>query len=160
MKRLMLIRHAEAEGHSDKGDFERALSVLGKREAAQLAKKLQTQTSIPELFICSPALRTVTTAGILTSHFQLSPAQTNAAIYEASEKTLLNVINYFPNNTDYVAMVGHNPGISYLLLNLTGEVRDIPTCTAVTVTFEDAETWQEVSHNTGVITYYTTSLNS
>ena len=155
MKKLLLIRHAEAEGHADKGDLNRPLSVVGKNEAAKLAKKLHAQGLLPQYLITSTALRTNTTAAIITENLQLPQAQNSPAIYEASEKTLLNVINNLPNNYDFIAMVGHNAGLNYLLLNLTGQIRDVHTCTAIVVVFEDADSWQEVSHNTGVITYYT-----
>ena len=155
MKKLLLIRHAEAEGYANEGDLNRPLSVVGKRDALKLAQKLKAESLLPQLFVCSTALRTITTATIITEDLQLPQAQNSPAIYEASEKTLLTVINNLPDNYDFIAMVGHNPGLSYLLLNLTGKVRDVPPCTAVVVVFEDADSWQEVSHNTGVITYYT-----
>ena len=156
MKKLLLIRHAEAEGYADKGDFARSLSAKGKTDAAHLAQKLQSQNLIPHLVISSPALRTITTALTITEQLGLSTPQTNPSVYEASERTLLKTINHFTNSVDFIAMVGHNPGISYLLLNLTGKVRDVPPCTAIIVVFEDADSWQEISHESGVITYYTT----
>lgn len=155
MKKLLLIRHAEAESHADGGDFARPLSARGKADSMLLAKKLKNQNLLPQHLVSSPALRTTTTANTITEVLALTP-QFSPAIYEASEKTLLNVINHFPNSVDFMALVGHNPGIAYLLLNLTGKVCEVPPCTAIMVVFEDADSWQEVSHETGVITYYTT----
>jgi phosphohistidine phosphatase len=156
MKKLLLIRHAEAEAHADGGDFARPLSARGKADVVLLTQKLKNQNLLPQHFVSSLALRTTTTATAITEGLGLNAPQHNPAVYEASEKTLLNVINYFPNSVDFMALVGHNPGIAYLLLNLTGKVREVPPCTAIMVVFEDADSWQEVSHETGVITYYTT----
>jgi phosphohistidine phosphatase len=156
MKKLLLIRHAEAEGSSDKGDYYRPLSLNGEKDVLTLAQKLRNKGLLPEQITSSPALRTYTTSYLLTREWETGTPQTNPAIYEASEKTLLNVINHFPNSVDFMALVGHNPGIAYLLLNLTGKVREVPPCTAIMVVFEDADSWQEVSYETGVITYYTT----
>ncbi|MFD1255865.1 SixA phosphatase family protein [Mucilaginibacter terrae] len=156
MKKLLLIRHAEAKGYTDKGDYARPLSVKGEKDVIALAQKLKNKNLLPLQVVCSPSLRTLTTAYILTRDWAMSTPQHNPAVYEASEKTLLNVINHFPNSVDFMALVGHNPGIGYLLLNLTGKVRDVPPCTAIMLVFEDAHSWQEVSHETGVITYYTT----
>jgi phosphohistidine phosphatase len=156
MKKLLLIRHAEAEGCAKQGDYYRPLSFNGEKDVRALATKLKNENLLPEQIICSPALRTISTAYILTREWSMSAPQHNQAVYEASEKTLLNVINYFPNSVDFMALVGHNPGIAYLLLNLTGKVREVTSCTAIMVVFEDADSWQEVSHETGVITYYTT----
>jgi len=158
MKKLLLIRHAEAEGYADKGDYYRPLSQRGEKDVAALAQKLKEEGLLPGQIISSPALRTYTTAYVLTRELGISAPQTIPAIYEASETSLLKTINHFSDGADFIGMVGHNPGIAYLLLNLTGKVRDVPPCTAIVVVFEEADSWQEVSHETGVITYYTSPL--
>lgn len=154
MKKLLLIRHAEAEGFAEQGDFYRLLSAKGTADATRLANKLEADGLIPDEIICSQALRTTTTAGIIASQLRLAPARQSQAIYEASEKTLLTFINHINDNINFAALVGHNPGIAYLLLNLTGKVREVPPCTAITVVFEDADSWQDVTHDSGVIIYY------
>lgn len=154
MKKLLLIRHAEAESFAEQGDFYRLLSAKGTADATRLANKLEADGLIPDEIICSQALRTTTTAGIIASQLRLAPARQSQAIYEASEKTLLTFINHINDNINFAALVGHNPGIAYLLLNLTGKVREVPPCTAITVVFEDADSWQDVTHDSGVIIYY------
>ncbi|MVN89770.1 SixA phosphatase family protein [Mucilaginibacter aquatilis] len=156
MKKLLLIRHAEALPHSEKGDYYRPLSQKGEADVKNLAQKLNANNLVPEQIICSAALRTQTTANTLATAFNINNLKATEAIYEASENTLLREINHFSNAYDFVAMVGHNPSIAYLLLNLTGKVRDVPPCTAVTVVFEDADSWQEITHESGVITWYAT----
>jgi phosphohistidine phosphatase len=156
MKKLLLIRHAEAESNAANGDFERPLSAKGKADVMQLAQRLKIENLLPQYIMSSPALRTTQTAGILVQELQLPLPHFNPDIYEASEKSLLQAVNHLPDSADLAALIGHNPGLSYLLLNLTGKVRDVPPCTAVVVVFEDADYWQEVSHDSGVITYYST----
>jgi len=154
MKKLLLVRHATAQPESANGDFDRALSNKGIKEATELAQKLKNNGIIPQLIIASSALRTQTTGGIITDVLQLPKPQLNAAIYEASEQTLLEVINAFADVNDFTALVGHNPGISYLLFTLTGQIRDVPPATAILVTFAVSE-WNAVSSNSGTIIYYT-----
>ncbi|MDT3405046.1 SixA phosphatase family protein [Mucilaginibacter terrae] len=154
MKKLLLVRHAKAEEFAAGGDFHRPLSVKGENDVKQLAQKLQAEKLVPEQIICSSALRTQTTADILSISLNIPQPRATVAIYEASERTLLREINHFSNAYDFVAMVGHNPGIAYLLLNLTGKVRDVPTCAAIVLVFEDADSWQEITHESGVITWY------
>lgn len=154
MKKLLLVRHAKAEDFAAGGDFHRPLSAKGEKDALELVQKLKAENVIPEQVICSSALRTQTTADILASGLNLPKPKATEAIYEASERTLLREINHFSNAYDFIAMVGHNPGIAYLLLNLTGKVRDVPTCAAIVVVFEDADSWQEITHESGVITWY------
>jgi len=156
MKKLLLVRHAKAEDFATGGDFHRALSARGEGDARQLAQKLISENIHPEEIICSSALRTQTTADILAAGLNLSKPRSTRAIYEASERALLREVNHFSNAYDFIAMVGHNPGIAYLLLNLTGKVRDVPTSAAIVVVFEDADSWQEITHESGVITWYTT----
>jgi len=155
MKKLLLIRHAEAESFAEQGDFYRPLSAKGMADATRLAQKLEADGLIPDEIMSSRALRTSTTANIIASQLRLPSAKLSQAIYEASERTLLDTINHFNDNVAFAALVGHNPGIAYLLLNLTGKLRDVLPCTAIAVVFEDADSWQEVSHETGIITYYT-----
>jgi phosphohistidine phosphatase len=156
MKKLLLIRHAEAEHSAEGGDFARPLSAKGKADVARLAQRLKTESLLPQNILSSPALRTTQTAGILTQELHLPQPQFNPNIYEASEKALLKAVNHLPDGFDFAALIGHNPGLSYLLLNLTGKVRDVPPCAAIMVVFEDADYWQEISHDSGVITYYST----
>jgi len=155
MKKLLLIRHAEAESFAEQGDFYRALSAKGITDVTRLAQKLDADGLIPDEIISSQAIRTTTTANIIASQLRLPTTRLSRTIYEASEKTLLNTINHFNDTIAFAALVGHNPGIAYLLLSLTGKLREVPPCTAIVVVFEDADSWQEVSHETGVITYYT-----
>jgi phosphohistidine phosphatase len=154
MKKLLLVRHATAQPESANGDFDRALSNKGINEATELAQKLKNNKIIPQLVVASSSLRTQTTAGIITNVLQLPKPQLNTAIYEASEQTLLKAINAFADTNDFTAMVGHNPGISYLLFTLTGEIRDVPPGTAILITF-DVNEWNAVSSNSGTIVYYT-----
>lgn len=154
MKKLLLVRHANAQRESAQGDFGRALSNKGIKEATELAQKLTNNGIIPQLIVASSAQRAQATAGIVTDALQLPKPQLNAAIYEAGEQTLLKAINEFADVNDFIAMVGHNPGISYLLFTLTGEIRDVPPATAILITFEVNE-WSAVSSNSGTIIYYT-----
>jgi phosphohistidine phosphatase len=150
MKRLLLIRHAKAEGHAAT-DFERPLSARGYQDAQGLARHLQSEGLLPQLMISSPAARTQATAKAISN--QLIPIQYEPSIYEASEQTLLQVINQLPDEYEFAALVGHNPGIAYLLLNLSGEVRDVPPGTAILLTF-DVKEWMAISHQSGAISHY------
>jgi len=47
MKKLLLIRHAEAEAYAEQGDFYRPLSARGSADATRLAQKLQANGLLP-----------------------------------------------------------------------------------------------------------------
>jgi phosphohistidine phosphatase len=83
----------------------------------------------------------------------LPQAGTKKAIYEASEKTLLKIINEFPDECNFIALVGHNPGIAQILYYLTGEAREVHTSTVALIDLEIDE-WALVSKGLGKLVYY------
>jgi len=153
MKRLLIIRHAKAVDHSDKGDFYRELAPKGIKDAVKLAQHISKKNHQPDHVITSPATRTSMTADIITEQLSLPKAEPVQDIYEASEPTLLNIVNAISNNYDYVALVGHNPGISYLIYYLTGEILNVTTSSATLIKF-DVEYWQHISGNTGSVKWH------
>jgi phosphohistidine phosphatase len=153
MKKLLLIRHAKAEKETSGKDFDRPLKYIGIQDAAFMAERLKDNKIIPEYIVTSPALRTKTTAEIFADQFLLPDPTPDKGIYEASEKALLRIINGLPNQYNFIALVGHNPGIAYILHNLTGQVRDVHTSTVAVVEF-DTDDWAAVSAGTGKLNYY------
>jgi len=153
MKRLLLIRHAKAEKDTAGKDIDRPLKYIGMQDAAFMAARLKEQELIPQLIITSPALRTKTTAEIFTDHFALPNPEINKDIYEASQKTLLQVINQLPAQYDFIALVGHNPGIALILDYLTGEAKEVHTSTTALVDFE-IDDWASISKDTGKLIYF------
>jgi phosphohistidine phosphatase len=153
MKKLLLIRHAKAEKETSAKDFDRPLKYIGIQDAAFMAERLKDNKIIPEYIVTSPALRTKTTAEIFADQFSLPEPTLEKGIYEGSEKTLLRIINKLPNKHNFIALVGHNPGIAYILHNLTGQVRDVHTSTVAVIEF-DTNDWAEISSGTGKLSYY------
>jgi len=153
MKQLLLIRHAKAEKETAVKDIDRPLKYIGIQDAAFMADKLKNKGYIPQIIISSPALRTRTTAEIFADHFSLPDPALNKKIYEASQQTLLRVINQLPEPNNFVALVGHNPGIAQILYYLTGEAREVHTSTVALVEFE-TDDWASVSGDSGKLVYY------
>jgi phosphohistidine phosphatase len=157
MKKLLLIRHAKAEKDTSAGDFNRPLKYTGIQDASFMADRLKDQAIIPQLIISSPALRAKTTAEIFADHFSLKEPELDKTIYEASQKTLLHVINQFPSGYDFIALTGHNPGISQILYYLTGEAREVHTATVALIEF-DMDDWEILCGNTGKLVYYSSPM--
>jgi len=153
MKKLLLIRHSKAEKETSVKDIERPLKYIGIQDAVFMAERLKEKGLKPQLIITSPALRTKTTAEIFADHFSLPDPETKKAIYEASQQTLLRVINKLPDQYDFIAFVGHNPGIAQILYYLTGEIREVHTSTVALIDF-DTNDWASVSGDTGKLVYY------
>lgn len=153
MKKLLLIRHAKAANEAGLRDFERPLRHSGIQDATVMAQRLSADNIIPQLIITSPAIRTHTTANIFAQHLASPAPLINESIYDATETTLLHAINGLPNEYDFVALVGHNPGISQILFYLTGKIKDVGTCAVALIDF-DTEDWQTVSMGMGNLAYY------
>jgi len=153
MKKLLLVRHAKAEKETGGKDFDRPLKYIGMQDAGYMADRLKDKSFVPELIIASSALRTLTTAEIFADHMGLPAPKKNKAIYEASEQTLLKVINEFSDECSFIALVGHNPGIAYILQYLTGEAREVHTSCVAVIDFE-ADTWAEISKGLGKLVYF------
>jgi phosphohistidine phosphatase len=153
MKKLLLIRHAKAEKDTGGKDFDRPLKYPGIQDARFMADRIKEKGITPQLIVTSPALRTKTTAEIFADAFKLSDPTEEKSIYEASQQAWLKVVNRLPDQYDFIAIVGHNPGVANILYYLTGETREVHTSTTALIEF-DLDSWSAVSGDTGKLTYY------
>jgi phosphohistidine phosphatase len=155
MKKLLLIRHAKATHESGYVDFERPLTDKGFKQCELMASRLIAEGIKPEIIVASPALRTLSTANVFTQETGLLKAITNKDIYDASEAALLKVIYNLPEEHNFIALVGHNPGISQVLYYLSGAIKDVPPCSVAIIEF-DADSWNELHEHAGKLTHYDT----
>jgi phosphohistidine phosphatase len=153
MKKLLLIRHAKAEKDTAVKDIDRPLKYTGIQDARFMADRLKDNSIIPQYIVTSPSLRTTTTAEIFADQLGLPDPVIDRSVYEASQNTLLDVINKLPNKYDFVALVGHNPGIAYILQYLTGQLKDVHTSTVAVIEF-DTKDWAHVSGDAGKLAYF------
>ncbi|RYY22738.1 MAG: hypothetical protein EOP41_06940, partial [Sphingobacteriaceae bacterium] len=120
MKKLILIRHGEAEPETSRtDDFNRNLTVSGKQDAAKMAALLLNKSDFPNHMISSTAVRALNTAHIFAATFGFDDVTTEVQIYEASAETLLKIICQLSDAHETVCLIGHNPGVSNLLYLLT-----------------------------------------
>ncbi|SEQ18207.1 SixA phosphatase family protein [Thalassovita taeanensis] len=149
--RLILMRHAKSDwGSPAQRDHERPLNSRGERSAAAMGDWLRAQGYLPDLVLCSDAVRTRETfAGLnLDTEVRFSPA-----LYHASSDQMMGVLR--SANAPCVLMIGHNPGIAEFAERLLStepaheRFFDYPTCATLVADFE-VETWAEVRYGTGV----------
>jgi phosphohistidine phosphatase len=150
-KTLLLIRHAKSDWSiQGQKDFDRELNQRGHTDAPRMGAKLFEMGIKPELVVSSPAQRTKLTAEYICEQvkYPVEKIEYNEEIYEASVRTLLKVVNELDDIYSMVAIVGHNPGFSYLAEYLTGAViGSLPTCGIVELSF-DFNKWSLASQNT------------
>ena len=154
MKKLMLVRHAKSDWNDPtQDDFDRPLNERGLAAAPHMAARLLQQSIIPQRIISSPALRAKTTALAFSLKLNLPEISYNEAIYDARYADLLRVINKLPDDDDFVALVGHNPGMSDLLYELTHDMADMPTCAVAVIEF-NTDHWELAGEGMGRVKFY------
>jgi phosphohistidine phosphatase len=159
MKSLFILRHAKALADAPDGqDISRALSDRGKRDAERVGKTLRKLELIPDLILCSPAVRTrETLEAVLDKLRTPQPIATNFddAIYDATGGALVHVIRHV-ESSDSVLLVGHNPGLEELLARLispNGGVH-IPLSTASLAAIEfPIDDWDDVVEQAGELLF-------
>lgn len=145
MKTLTLLRHAKS-GWDDTvpRDFDRPLNPKGRRAAQMMGRFLKTQGAAFDHVLASPALRVVETLVEVESGYgqALTPAW-DKRVYLASAATLLDLIRDLPAQAGTVLLVGHNPGLEDLVLDLVPDGSDLrdaveakyPTAAVATMTW-------------------------
>lgn len=124
MRRLLLMRHATA-GSSNKSDYERPLTEIGRDEAYRVGLRLSQQKRIPERILSSAALRCRQTTQAVVSGLSLGiETDFESRLYNAASDGLLDAIAEVDDAHQSILVIAHNPGISLLALGLAGTSRD------------------------------------
>lgn len=148
MKTLLLARHAKSDwGDPAVRDHDRPLNARGLRDAPAMASRLVAEGVRPQLIVSSMALRARTTADEYAAAFHLEVAD-EPALYAASARTILSVAAALPDDVETAMLVGHNPGMTDAVADLTGEDLDFPTC-AVAECAVDVDSWSELIERSG-----------
>lgn len=109
---LVLVRHAQAKNSSTGGDRERELTKSGRRMAQAVGAWLAKDGVRPDLAVCSPATRTVSTCEELArGGLHLSELWGDASLYDADVEDVLGSIRDVPDEVRSLLLVGHAPAI-------------------------------------------------
>ena len=78
----------------------------------------------------------------------------NLEIYEASCKSLLNIVNELNDEYQYIALFGHNNAITDLVIYLTdADLFNIPTCGMALIDLP-CDSWKLVSKGIGSLVFF------
>ena len=132
MRSLILIRHAKSSWENfEVSDFDRPLNDRGKRDAPEMADRLQKRGIRPDLLLVSTAKRTRKTADSFITAWSLPATQVSYLdeLYLASPTTLRNILAALPGQVHTVAVISHNNGLTDFANELTDvRIDNIPTC--------------------------------
>jgi phosphohistidine phosphatase len=121
MERLILFRHGKAEAASPSGeDFDRGLTDRGISESALMAKALAEAGYRPDLVLVSAAVRTRQTWQAVEPAFSKPKTLFLRSLFHASAEEILAEAGVQAEETgaQAVMVVGHNPGLHQLCLEL------------------------------------------
>jgi phosphohistidine phosphatase len=121
MKRLALLRHAKSDwGDADVDDHNRPLNERGWKAARCIGKELKHRNLRFDLVLASTAARVRETIDGLQEKFDFDcEVRFEPDLYLASEDTLLSAIRALPDSVDAPLLVGHNPGLERLVVELS-----------------------------------------
>ena len=144
---LHLLRHAKSSWE-DQGvaDHDRPLASRGRKAAKRIAKHLRSEGIAPSLVLCSSSRRTRETLERIRPD---GDVQIERDLYGASAPELLERLRRVPDTTESVMLIGHNPAIQELTLELAGRgdrledvERKFPTCALATLELSNG--WSEL----------------
>lgn len=113
---LFIIRHAQASYSGIiESDFERPLTPTGHIQAKELGTYLKEQKMQPELILASPYARAQETAKLIAEHADVQPPITEIWLAPGMrpESAIAELQSY--SGFSRIAIVGHQPDLSYLM---------------------------------------------
>jgi phosphohistidine phosphatase len=158
---LTVLRHAKSSwDQHGLDDFDRPLNDRGRKATRRVGRELKHRRIRFDQVIASPAVRVRETLEELTKGYdQTLDVRFDERVYAADVETLLDIVQGVPEEVHAPLLVGHNPGLQELLLELTRDdesglrrklAAKFPTAAVAVVTFP-AGRWEEVSPGTGEI---------
>src|SRR5215469_6349697 len=122
-RRLILLRHAKS-AWPDVADHERPLAGRGRRTAPAAGRWLRESGHVPDLVLCSTARRARETWQLAEEELGAHPRTTfEQRVYGASTAELLDLARQTPPSARTLMIVGHEPTLSGLTLELADDDR-------------------------------------
>ena len=120
-RRLLLLRHSKTERpEPGQRDRERKLTERGRSDAPVVGAYMARHHLIPDFVLVSPAMRTRETWALVAGAFSSAPqVLSEPRIYNATGDTLADIIRE-AGDASTLLLVGHNPGLHDLALQLIG----------------------------------------
>ncbi len=165
-KKLTLLRHAKS-GWDDPvaRDFDRPLNKRGEKAAQVIGGWMKTQGLSFDHIIASPAARVIETLDhVARSYGKRIEPTWDRRVYLASSATLMDALREVDDSAGSVLMIGHNPGLEDLILDLVPESAGSPLRASVYEKFPtaalaeveiDISSWADIDRGKGSLTRFT-----
>jgi phosphohistidine phosphatase len=166
MLTLLLLRHAKSSWDDPSlKDFDRPLAPRGRTAAPRMGAYIAQQGLAPELILCSPAVRARQTLDLVRPHLAGNPTVVyEDALYLAAASLMLARLRKIEGKVGSVMMVGHDPGMQGLALELSGSgdadilsalTGKFPTAALAVIRFKQ-HAWSRIAPGKGRIEQFIT----
>ncbi|MEU6287758.1 SixA phosphatase family protein [Streptomyces sp. NPDC015140] len=164
LRRLVVLRHAKSARPEGVADHDRPLARRGLRDAPAAGRALAEHDWLPDLALCSTAVRARQTWELASGQWGTPPpVRHDPRLYAAGVPELLDVVREAPGDVETLLLVGHNPGLEDLVGTLAGDALDdaldrlrakYPT-SAVAVLDWHGTTWRALAPGAALLTAMT-----
>ena len=120
LKKLMILRHADAEFREGVTDHERSLSTRGHADAPLVGRWMLEHDAVPDFILVSTALRTRQTCTWVCKELgdKAPTPKLEDDLYAARPAEMLSLINHVPATVTSLLVIAHNPGVQELAMRL------------------------------------------
>ncbi|MFF0162591.1 SixA phosphatase family protein [Streptomyces sp. NPDC005263] len=161
LRHLVVLRHAKSAWPEGVPDHERPLAPRGRRDAPAAGRALAEAGLLPDLALCSTAVRARQTWELACAQWDTPPpVRFEPEVYAADVPDLLDAVRSAPAEVGTLLLVGHNPGLEDLVLDLAGDGLDdtldqvgvkFPT-SAIAVLAWRGTHWHDLTPGTALLT--------
>ncbi|GAB2720718.1 SixA phosphatase family protein [Nocardia thraciensis] len=153
VRTLILMRHGKSSYPPGVADHERPLAPRGRREAALAGDWLRETQAPIDAVRCSDAVRTRET---LAATGITAPVRFESSIYEASPRTLIELVQLADDDPRTLLLIGHAPAMPWTAWELAANrdsepaaelSRKFPTSALAVLEFD--RPWADVDPGTG-----------
>ena len=135
-RRLVLLRHAKSAWPSGVPDHDRPLAGRGRRDALAAGKWFAGEGPLPDLVLCSDALRTRHTWEIAGAALATPPrVSLDPRLYGANAQVLIALARDSGADVHTLLVIGHEPTMSSTAMLLAGPTSDATALERLRVKF-------------------------
>jgi phosphohistidine phosphatase len=121
MHQLLLLRHAKSSWDEPKlADRDRSLNKRGRRAAGMMRQAMLDLGLTPDVVLVSPSRRTLETLAAIEPWDDTPLVEQVELLYLATAPQMLGILQGMNETVRSVLLIGHNPGMHELSVQLAG----------------------------------------